>query len=749
MKRAFPQEPVSNLVLPSLDGTVEQSDQGFLGNRRSVRTSAAMLGLALSMGASGTLLPRGGAVAAGLPSATLNPTLSTVPSGLDVPVAGMMPVATASSDAVYHTVQEGQTLSQIAAVHSVDVDVVEQANGVSAETLLQVGQVLRIPVSVQATAAEAAIAPETSELAAAAQEQVAFAQADAQLKAAQDDSLAAVHQKRQELQQALTFSSGHSLSPEAAASEIQPIDLQAANSITDPQTLSRVVPSEAAVNVLDEDSLALESLPGDVESQALVPGNWTSEAVPAQVATELRTPQSADVQLNDQPEFGFDAESASALPALTDGQSEPLAGANEEAIQGNIPQLSTRLESAAPTPWVEQQHEIRDGDTVADIAAAYGISTTDLVQINSLDDPDLIVAGDSLLIPSENRRSDLLGSVGANSVAAVDGAVFAAGADAPEPGDRLAYLQATVLNPIEDDSALQQLRQAMLPAQHGNLSNLDGASEGQVAIQASPEVVASATPTDDSYMANLMAEVAAAQQFDDELDSTASGVDLAASAEDLSSSALENPVETLPEAVNREFAARAVSSDLSSESPLGGATVVEELPQLLAAAPLGSEAYAPINRPAAGQLVSPDLPALPDADEFLPEVPNYFNGYIWPTTGTLTSGYGPRWGRMHHGVDIAGPVGTPIVAAASGVIERSGWNSGGYGNLVDIRHADGSMTRYAHNSRLLVRPGQQVAQGQQIAEMGSTGYSTGPHLHFEVHLPNHGTVNPMAHLPGR
>jgi murein DD-endopeptidase MepM/ murein hydrolase activator NlpD len=150
-----------------------------------------------------------------------------------------------------------------------------------------------------------------------------------------------------------------------------------------------------------------------------------------------------------------------------------------------------------------------------------------------------------------------------------------------------------------------------------------------------------------------------------------------------------------------------------------------------------------------GQMVSPDMPMLPGADQFLPEAPNRFNGYIWPTRGTFTSGYGWRWGRMHRGIDIAGPVGTPIVAAASGVVVRSGWNSGGYGNLVDIRHPDGSLTRYAHNSRLLVREGQQVSQGQQIAAMGSTGYSTGPHLHFEIHLAGSGTVNPMAYLPGR
>ncbi len=102
---------------------------------------------------------------------------------------------------------------------------------------------------------------------------------------------------------------------------------------------------------------------------------------------------------------------------------------------------------------------------------------------------------------------------------------------------------------------------------------------------------------------------------------------------------------------------------------------------------------------------------------------------------------------MHRGIDVAAPTGTPIVAAAPGVVITAGWNSGGYGNLVEVQHADGSVTLYGHNDRILVREGQQVAQGQQIAEMGSTGYSTGPHCHFEVHLPGHGAVNPIAYLP--
>ncbi|HEY9813003.1 MAG TPA: M23 family metallopeptidase, partial [Candidatus Sericytochromatia bacterium] len=121
----------------------------------------------------------------------------------------------------------------------------------------------------------------------------------------------------------------------------------------------------------------------------------------------------------------------------------------------------------------------------------------------------------------------------------------------------------------------------------------------------------------------------------------------------------------------------------------------------------------------------------------------------WPAKGVFTSGYGRRWGRMHKGIDIAAPIGTPIFASAPGIVIKSGWNSGGYGNLVEIQHFDGSTTRYAHNSRNLVVAGQEVQQGQQIAEMGSTGHSTGPHLHFEIHAYGKGAVNPVAYLQRR
>ncbi len=141
-----------------------------------------------------------------------------------------------------------------------------------------------------------------------------------------------------------------------------------------------------------------------------------------------------------------------------------------------------------------------------------------------------------------------------------------------------------------------------------------------------------------------------------------------------------------------------------------------------------------------------DLPPLTSAENFLPAGMGGIAQYIWPAKGVLTSGYGWRWGRMHRGIDIAAPVGTTVVASAPGVVVTAGWNSGGYGNLVEIRHPDGSLTVYAHNNRISTRLGSIVSQGEKIAEMGSTGRSTGPHTHFELHPAGKGAVNPMSFL---
>ena len=109
-----------------------------------------------------------------------------------------------------------------------------------------------------------------------------------------------------------------------------------------------------------------------------------------------------------------------------------------------------------------------------------------------------------------------------------------------------------------------------------------------------------------------------------------------------------------------------------------------------------------------------------------------------------TSGFGPRWGRLHAGTDFAGPIGTPIHATADGVITHAGWSSG-YGRLIKIRHDFGIETRYAHLNAMDVRVGQRVSRGERIGAMGNSGRSTGPHLHYEVRV-NGNPVNPMTYI---
>ncbi|HEY3182268.1 MAG TPA: peptidoglycan DD-metalloendopeptidase family protein [Gaiellaceae bacterium] len=120
------------------------------------------------------------------------------------------------------------------------------------------------------------------------------------------------------------------------------------------------------------------------------------------------------------------------------------------------------------------------------------------------------------------------------------------------------------------------------------------------------------------------------------------------------------------------------------------------------------------------------------------------SGFIWPASGPVTSPFGWRWGRMHEGIDIGAPYGAPIHAAAAGTVVYCGWMSG-YGNLVAIDHGGGISTAYGHQSSIAVACGQHVDQGQTIGYIGSTGHSTGPHLHFEVRV-NGNPVDPLGYL---
>jgi murein DD-endopeptidase MepM/ murein hydrolase activator NlpD len=119
-------------------------------------------------------------------------------------------------------------------------------------------------------------------------------------------------------------------------------------------------------------------------------------------------------------------------------------------------------------------------------------------------------------------------------------------------------------------------------------------------------------------------------------------------------------------------------------------------------------------------------------------------GLIWPVSGPVTSPFGYRWGRLHAGIDIGVPYGTPIHAAASGTVVLAAW-TGGYGNYTCIDHGGGLATCYAHQSSYAVSTGTQVSQGQVIGYVGSTGHSFGPHLHFEVRISGN-PVDPLGYL---
>lgn len=127
---------------------------------------------------------------------------------------------------------------------------------------------------------------------------------------------------------------------------------------------------------------------------------------------------------------------------------------------------------------------------------------------------------------------------------------------------------------------------------------------------------------------------------------------------------------------------------------------------------------------------------------------NRESSFLWPVSGTITSRFGPRGRGFHHGLDIAAKSGTPVKAIEAGKVVFSGYKNWVYGNAVIIDHGGGIKSMYAHNRKNLVEEGDWIKVGQTIAEVGSTGRSTGPHVHLEVHVEDV-PVNPITYLRGR
>jgi len=157
----------------------------------------------------------------------------------------------------------------------------------------------------------------------------------------------------------------------------------------------------------------------------------------------------------------------------------------------------------------------------------------------------------------------------------------------------------------------------------------------------------------------------------------------------------------------------------------------------------------PGSHPDAGGPVPPAAPPVAEGASAADATHRPASRFRWPVDAPrVTSLFGSRWGRPHEGIDLQAAIGTPVYAADGGEVVYAGNTVRGYGNMIVLKHADGLMTVYAHNSVLLVKVGQHVSSGQRIALSGQSGHATGPHIHFEVRrdqVPR----DPLQFLPGR
>lgn len=692
MRRTFPQKvkPVPSRT-DEQEATTARTKQALPDNNRRVRTSAAMIGLAISMGAYNLPIPRQSDSATAAEPAAGESTVSPADS---FETAALSPEATASHASpselkplsVKHTVQEGQTLWEVARFYGADAAAIALANNLSVDAVLRVGQVLIIPTD--SRIAQAAVTSDTAAIIpgyygpvagslaaipiASASPTTLPSPVDANLKVKQEEALKNLQQKRESLR------AGLATLPSDESSSVKPVSQKVSSS-----------------NSADE---ARVNLPSLVTSEQKSEKTKLPTALPSSEQTvafgSVRNPQSA-VRSN-----------PATLP--------------ENGIEDLV------------------NYRVNQGDTLATIARAHGISLQQLVQANRITNPNYIFANQVLVIPQNQTASGATqkfkGSIA--SVPASPKSLDVSGSSsqslvAPAVSQET---KVAAVSSFAPETALLATNSDAKVLQSNNVANLKSEIEklrekyGNQAQANRPQVQDVSVAVTSTASLPTVALNRAGDRINPEFNPERY-------------SNLNSRIREMRERIRAGQAPQAkdVSQPLASSS--------ESKPQLVAAASVGSESYDPLVQSRLGKTVSPELPPLGPGNEYLPGAPGKFEGYIWPTKGVLTSGFGWRWGRMHKGIDIAGPVGTPVVAAADGVVVTAGWNSGGYGYLVEIQHPDGSLTLYAHNSRILVQVGQQVAQGQQISEMGSTGYSTGPHCHFEVHPSGRGAVNPMAFLP--
>ena len=773
---------------------------------RRVRTSAAMVGLALSVGSSDLLsLWNTKGVLAAEATPTLEPLQnwsapntsseslaamgnSTLPQAIVSPILPVEDVSFSAGEPstsapafdlsdyyphelFTHQVAETETLWSIAQQYGIEAEILASLNHLKLDSPLQVGQVLQFPrVFITKT-----IAPESQNLASAPEDkpivksELLSLDTSADVKGGQKVALA-------------DPSIPLEIKPSAVQDENVPIAFLPEAGTSD-LGLADLVP----YRVQSGDTLDKIARTYEVTRATLVAVNQIENPNLLKVDQVIGIPRAnASLKLALVPEVS--ASDQTNVPVLSTLQPQ----AESQLVDENPPvspdlisvvrQDTSRFPYEPTNPLSgELSYQVRPGDTLSKISRRYGLPISDLIQANRIANPNIIRVNQSLIIPSQS--APVLPLAGAQPVQVASNpatpSLELGQPQAPQTiREQVAVQDALQVNTaviptvpslesiVQDPISLPRPAVSVAPSEvpqvavaSPSVTTPFAPSAGVTVPEALEPAAVPAPSTKNDYVSRLLMEVNTLreQYRSGNLNETAPEPVAAAPVAIPVQAASPAAAPTVPslqpsgisslssrDRINPEFNPQAYSRVDTTPAEIPS-EMVADTTQILAAAPVGSSNYEPLVQSLVGQTVSPALPSL-SADPYLPK-DRAVAGYMWPAQGVLTSGYGWRWGRMHKGIDIAAPIGTPIVAAAPGEVITAGWNSGGYGYLVEVRHDDGSITLYAHNNRILVQKGQYVSQGQQLAEMGSTGYSTGPHLHFEIHPAGDGAVNPMAYLP--
>ncbi len=682
--------------------------------QRRVKTSAAVIGLALSMSATGMLFSqRDSQVVAAEPSpvdrsvtiptiAFETPTNQVIAGegvGLETTNTPKVEVAVISPPVIKHEIEVGDNLWNLSQNYQVEANAIANSNHIEPEATLSVGQSIKIPSSSAPSSANAV------KSATPTQEIASVPESDSVNTAI----VIPVSVSAPEFSQSVTEAEIPTLS---ARGTTEPTESAQFQKETVQEKAPIVIPVSVPESLPVVRELEIPTLSIQAEAVNSASNSRYSEEngfnLPRREQQETNQQGTRDVlprslptpEIAAQPGNSRQSETNSSvieIPVLS-SQEQAKENSNTVVVQppsGFVtPEISVEayiqpqsLEPQTIGATGQPVYRVQPGDTIDSIARRYGLSRSDIVQANRLNNPNLIEVDQQLQIPA---------SAGVNSTNTYASRPQAEANNVPSINAQLES---------QTERSLERLREDIISLQQSQNSTVSSRSQPETI-----EIAVNSTFTDNSVS-------------NPEWEASRNNVPL--QVDDFKPA--QRPTETRQATPTR--------------------TRTQE--ELIAAAPISVEAYNPMLQTPVGEMVAPNLPSLSSPDQYLPDSPQRFNGFVWPAKGVLTSGYGRRWGRMHRGIDIAAPVGTPIVAAAPGEVITAGWNSGGYGNWVRLKHDDGTITLYAHNNRISVRQGQKVEQGQQIAEMGSTGFSTGPHLHFELHPAGSGAIDPMARLPKR